>query len=208
MNAARDSRSPVRPGIVWGSLLVLVVAATFAIYKTHHASSSSNPTVSNTFAASQQTTLPPPPNTTISAPPTTAVTQTTTFVEINHSVTLGDVAYDVDDMECHVTQVGTTYAGISAPQGAQWCLVKLSMTNVGSSPTYSPVGETALDPMGDKFSIDENAMLYVSESFGYDPINPGVTVENVIPFQLSMSDILVTLQLSSGSLGSADIPLT
>jgi hypothetical protein len=188
---------------------VLVVAASLAIYyKTHHDSSSNAPTVSNTFAASQPTTLPPPPDTTISAPPTTAVTQTTTLVEINHSVTLSDVAYAVDDMECHVTQLGTTYAGISAPQGAQWCLVKLSMTNVGGSPTDASVGETAFDPTGDKFSIDENATLYVSESFGYDPINPGVTVQNVIPFQLSMSDTLVTLQLSSGSSGSADIPLT
>jgi hypothetical protein len=117
------------------------------------------------------------------------------------------MAYDVESMECRVTQLGTIYAGTTAPAGSQWCLVRLTVTNVGTSPTIYTSGGTAFDSMGDKFSSDEEAEPYVSDAFGVT-LNPGVTISDVVPFQLSMTDSLSRMEFSSFMTpGSVSVPL-
>ena len=106
---------------------------------------------------------------------------------------------DVIEMECGLTKVGSGYATLAAEPGSQWCLVRVNVKNISSSPgLWSAGGETAYDARGNSFSSESEAELYVSNSNLMGGINPGVSAPDVIPFELPMNDRLVRMSFYAG----------
>jgi hypothetical protein len=119
---------------------------------------------------------------------------------IDRVVVAGGLRIDVLAMECGLTKVGSGYATLAAGPGSQWCLVRVNIKNLSSSPAlWSAGSETAYDAKGRNFSSESEAELYVSNSNLFGVMNPGVSAPDVIPFQLPMSDRLVRISFPTAS---------
>jgi hypothetical protein len=87
----------------------------------------------------------------------------------------------------------------AAEPGSQWCLVRVNVKNISSTPgLWSAGGETAYDARGNSFSSESEAELYVSNSNLISPMNPGVSAPDVVPIEPPMSDRLVRISFYAG----------
>ena len=192
----RNSRA-VRPGILLLCMVALLAVVIIDGYRiTHPRSTNTDSQLAN---QPQSTTYVAPTTTpTIPAPTTTQAPSGANGIRV-----------DVISMQCGLTKVGQGYATLAANPGSQYCLVRVYVKNVSSSPnTWSSGGETAYDARGDTFSSESEAELYVSNSNLMQPINPGVEAPDIIPFELPMSVRLVRMSLYAGFNASVSVPLT
>lgn len=110
----------------------------------------------------------------------------------------GDFAFTVTNVQCGITQVGTSTFGTTAPSGSQWCLVSMSVANDKThSQLFSASNQYAIDASGKKLSADTGAIFYLpNDSQALDTtVNPGVHITAVVPFQLASSDTIAKFEL-------------
>jgi hypothetical protein len=192
----------VRPGILLFGAVILLAAVIAGGYGITHRSLANTPT---SIVSQPQVTNAVVPTTTptVTAPPATqppVVTQAPSgVVNIRRVVVADGMRIDVLEMECGLTKVGSGYATLAAEPGSQWCLVRVNVKNISSSPgLWSAGGETAYDAQGKSFSSESDAELYVSNSNLMSGINPGVSAPDVVPFELPMNDKLVRMSFFGG----------
>ena len=207
----RNSRA-VRPGILLLCMVALLAVVIVGGYRITHPRSTNtdsqlaNQPQSTTYVAPTTTPTIPAPTTTQEPP---AAEPQSGTIAINRVVVANGIRVDVISMQCGLTKVGQGYATLAANPGSQYCLVRVYVKNVSSSPnTWSSGGETAYDARGGTFSSESEAELYVSNSNLMQPINPGVEAPDIIPFELPMSDRLVRMSLYAGFNASVSVPLT
>ena|ERR1039458_9337747 len=195
----------VRPGLVLFCAVGLVAAVIAGGYGITHRSLANSPT---SIVAQPPTTNVAVPSTspTVTAPPVTQAPST--VVSIRRVAVADGLRIDVLEMECGLAKVGSGYATLAAEPGSQWCLVRVYVKNISSSPgMWSAGGETAYDSRGNSFSSESDAELYVSNSNLLSGINPGVSAPDVVPFELPMNDKLVRMSFYGGINVAVSVPL-
>jgi hypothetical protein len=188
----------VSPGLLLFCALVLLAAVIVGGYRIAHRSPGIGGSDTQSAGTYVPTTTPTVTTETVTQP--TAATQpASNIVNVRRVVVAGGIRIDVLEMECGLTRVGAGYATMAADPGSQWCLVRVNVKNVSSSPaSWSAGGETGYDARGNSFSSESEAELYVSNSNLMGEMNPGVSAPDVIPFELPMNDHLVRISFPGG----------
>ena len=210
MTSSERNTHAVRPGIVLLSLVALLAVVIFGGYRiTHHRSTDADSLLVNrtqSIAPIITTAITTP--TANQAPAVMVPRSRTTSI---HRVAVADgLRIDVVSMQCGLSKVGSGYAKLAATPGSQYCLVRLEVKNISSSPNVGFAGSaTAYDARGNSFSSESEADLYVSNSALMDPLNPGIELPDVVPFELSKSDRLVRISFYAGfAKAPVSVPLT
>lgn len=197
----------MRPLVLYASAAVLLLAALVAVFRLEHltisrVSSGGNPNDVPQFAGVVPTTIPgstpsyPAANSGTSQP-----SDTGNVLNINRTVSVGTMTINVNAMECRLTQIGQDGATLNAQSGSQWCLIRVDVTNIGTTGvTFDVRDQAAYDAAGRQFSSDSDADLYVSNPFL--TLNPGVSGLDVVPFELPMSDSLTRMTFGAVGLPS------
>jgi hypothetical protein len=108
----------------------------------------------------------------------------------------GKFEFLVDSVECGHDRIGTDLLGEQA-QG-QFCLVTLSVKNIGDSAQYfSDTEQKAINTSGQEFSANPTASLYANSNSQtlFTQINPGNTLQGIIVFDIPKDQQLVKLEL-------------
>jgi hypothetical protein len=122
-----------------------------------------------------------------------------TIYIIDRRANVWGISVDVARMECGLRLIGPTDAQLAASPGSRWCLVRVNVKNISSSPSYwSAGGQVAYDTRGDSFTSESDALLYVSNP-NVGPLNPGLSEPDIIPFELPTSDKLTKIDLYAGN---------
>jgi hypothetical protein len=175
--------------VLWITLgvvvLIIVIAAAAGGSKNKNTNASA--TTTTTAASGSATTA------------TTATTSKAGGHGLNQVVKDGSFAFTVTGVQCGVTSVGDPATiGKTAPAGTQWCVYTMTVTNDKSaSGDYFAGNQKALDASGKQLSADTTALIYMDNSSASETstINPGVSIDVQIPFQLATGDTIKTLVL-------------
>jgi hypothetical protein len=136
------------------------------------------------------------------APTTTTLAPTTTTVAvagIGQVAKDGDFAFVVKGVQCGASAAAAVSDGgfgETVPSGAQECLVTMTVTNdKGSAQTFFTGNQYAYDSAGHKLSADSTGSIFLSGANDDAQINPGVTITAIVPFQISTSDKITSVDL-------------
>ena len=94
--------------------------------------------------------------------------------------------------------MGTDPLTTTAPTGTQWCVYGLNVANVKSSAQdFGATNQKAIDASNKQLSVDDAAIIYEPNgaTSALSTINPGVSVDVQIVFQLATGDTIKTLVL-------------
>lgn len=143
--------------------------------------------------------------------PATTVPATTTptvpTVHVGQAVTDDPLTFVVSGVQ-YATTIGSDYFTHSAPAGSQIALVSVSVSNTGtSSASFSGSTQMAFDQndnqlsptLGDEVYLDDDATVIFAR------INPGMTVNVVIPFELPTTSTVVGVGLFAHAYGDDGI---
>ena len=143
-------------------------------------------------------------------PPTTTLAPTATTVavaRIGQVVQDGDFAFGVGAIRCGASATAAVVRlGETVPNGAQECLVAIAVTNdKRTAQTYFTTNQYAFDSAGHKLSADPLATIYLTGALAANDdtqINPGVTITAIVPFQISTTDKITSLELHDSAFSS------
>jgi hypothetical protein len=115
---------------------------------------------------------------------------------LNQMALDGSFAFTVTSVTCN-TSLSSGPLSTEAPAGSQWCLANMTVKNVKTSAQeFSSSDQKATDAKGNQLSSDTGALLYVdNSSSALSTVNPGVSIQAVVPFQLATGDTIKSLQL-------------
>lgn len=107
----------------------------------------------------------------------------------------GKFEFTVTQVETGVTHVGNDVIGQDA-QG-QFVLLHLTVANIGTEAQYFDGSSQKLyDSAGRAFSADTAAAIYLDESNSFlNQINPGITVQGIVVFDVPADAVLTTAEL-------------
>lgn len=140
-------------------------------------------------------TTPEATATTEAAEPTKAAA-----AKLGSAVRDGKFEFVVSSVKCGATQVGGDFLNATA-QG-QFCLVKMSIKNIGDEPqTLSSGSQKGFNAAGQEYSADSAASLYVNDDQQvlFNEINPGNQVKGTIVFDIPKGQRLARLELHDSS---------
>lgn len=128
---------------------------------------------------------------------------------IGDEVRDGQFAFTVTNVKCGVKEVGDQY--LNAKAQGQFCLVSLTVKNIGDSP-QTMLSDNQNGFIGDtKYGVDDTATLYASkggESPWIKDINPGNTLTGKIVFDIPKGKSLTKLELHDSAFsGGAEVAL-
>ena len=130
---------------------------------------------------------------------TTATTSKAGGQGLNQVVKDGSFAFTVTRVQCGVTSVGDPATiGKTAPTGTQWCMVAMTVTDdKGASGDFSSTNQKAINASGKQLSADSEALAYMPNDKASisSTINPGVSIDVTVPFQLATGDSIKQLVL-------------
>ena len=125
-------------------------------------------------------------------------------------VTEGSFAFTVIGSKCGVKTVGP--ADVSQPATGQFCLIDVSVKNVGTQPTVlDSSAQKAIDDQGKQYPVADLATAYLNDQ---DPnlleaIKPGSEVKGVLPFHVPPGTKLAAVQLHAAvSTPGVQVPLS
>ena len=101
------------------------------------------------------------------------------------SATEGSFAFTVTGSKCGVKSVGP--ADLSQQASGQFCLVDVSVRNVGKEATLLDGGaQTGVDAQGKEYAVADLATVFLNDKSPtlLEEIKPGAEVKGVLPFQL------------------------
>ncbi|MCU1494780.1 MAG: hypothetical protein JWO62_2544 [Acidimicrobiaceae bacterium] len=201
MSSATRSRRIVRPAVLWlciGVLLAAVAVVGIAyLHQRRSASLTSNtgysavaPTVSSSIAPTSSTS-----GRVVTPPSVPFPVGANGLVSINHEASMGNLLLEVQEMECGVTQLGAPGLGLTAPNGTQWCLVEIKLSNVSSQlETFNVGGGLAFGLQQRFISPAPEAELFVSTPLL--SLAPGTSAPDVVPFEISSTDRITELEFA------------
>ncbi len=144
-----------------------------------------------------------PTGNSVSSSTTTAPAATASLAGIGTRVYDGDFAFVVNNVNCGATAaaaVNNDGFGENVPTGAQECLVSMTVTNDKSqAQTFFDSNQYAYDAQNRQFSADTTASIYLQGDQDAKQVNPGVTINAVVPFQIPQNDAIVKLELHDSS---------
>lgn len=108
----------------------------------------------------------------------------------------GSLEFRVSDVRCGVTQVGDSFISQSAI--GQFCLVQLTVSNVGSRPaTFADALQRAYAPDGSRFAADSGAGILANpeQQVFLNEINPGNRVAGVVVYDIPPDGLIAELEL-------------
>lgn len=107
----------------------------------------------------------------------------------------GKFEFTVTQVETGVKHVGNDVVGQDA-QG-QFVLLHLTVANIGTEAQYFDGSSQKLyDSAGRAFSADTSAAIYLDESNSFlNQINPGITVQGIVVFDVPADAVLTTAEL-------------
>ena len=111
----------------------------------------------------------------------------------------GDFAFVVNNVNCGAAAAAAVNGGgfgENVPAGAQECLVSMTVTNDKSqAQTFFDSNQYAYDAQNRQFSADTTGSIYLKGDQDATQVNPGVTINAVVPFQIPANDSIVKLEL-------------
>ena len=174
-------------------ILIIVGSATSKPAKTVKAASATTTTAAATSTTTATTVATPATD-----PPSPATTAATTPPPPTQpSGKDGNFAFTVNSQQCGLTTIGTSYPE-TAPAGTQWCVYLMTVTNDKSAAgDFFAGNQKAIDASGKQLSADTTALIYMDNSSASDmsTINPGVSIDVTVPFQLATGDTIKYLDL-------------
>lgn len=108
----------------------------------------------------------------------------------------GSLEFRVSDVQCGVVQVGDPYINQTAV--GQFCLVELTVRNVGSRPaTFADALQRAYGPDGSRFAADSGAGILANpeQQVFLNEINPGNRVAGVVVYDIPPDGRIAELEL-------------
>lgn len=124
--------------------------------------------------------------------------------KIGEPVRDGKFEFVVKSIQCGVTEVSFESYSSKQPQG-QYCLLSLSVRNIGSEQQYfSPSNQKLIDSDKLQYSYDAVATLYKNnnqDAWGAQ-INPGNGVQGIIVFDIPKDKSVTSAELHDSSLSS------
>lgn len=199
-----------------GIIISIVLLAAHIVNCDHHVNCGNSTTASSAFNGSRAvptttthpratTTTHPRFATTTTAAPTTTTTRppattTTLGSQIGETVKDGDFAFVVQGVQCGAAALAQTVpAGEVAslmPQGAQECLVTMTVSDDGNVPqTYLETNQYATDAVGHVYGANYGIDPYLTDDKNDTLVFPGITITTVVPYQIPIADHLVSLEL-------------
>lgn len=129
-----------------------------------------------------------------SGPASTVTSPTANTAVLNTPVRDGKFEFVVSAVECGKRVVGSEFSEEQA-QG-QFCVVSLSVKNIGPSPQYfSDTEQKGFAPNGAQYAPDFSATLSVNDQPVFGQINPGNMISGKIVFDIPADAKLVKLEL-------------
>ncbi|MEX5721155.1 DUF4352 domain-containing protein [Geodermatophilus maliterrae] len=121
-------------------------------------------------------------------------------VGIGQSAADGDFQFVVHGVDCSQTELGDQYFNTTA-QG-QFCLVDLTITNIGSeSQSFLGDNATLFNAQGQKFSADTEAAFYLENADSlYEEINPGNALNTKVVFDVPAGMVPSSIELHDSML--------
>ncbi len=180
-----------------GALVLL-----FIVIGTANGGNSSTPTaspVTSSSAPSSSAAQSSTPAATSAAPkpaPTSAAPPPPPAAGLGSPVRDGKFEFVVSKVDCGKSSVGT--GGLEKKAQGQFCLVSLTVKNVGDKSQYLDGGsQMAMDAQGRQFSADAAAGIYLGDQGNtfLNQINPGNKVDGQLVFDVPKDVKLVKLQL-------------
>lgn len=180
----------------------LLVGIIFFILVIAARANAGNTTSSASQSSNTNTQTPLTPQSTL-APTATTVA----MAGIGQVVQDGDFAFDVGAIRCGASATAAVVRlGETVPTGAQECLVAIAVANdKGTAQTYFTTNQYAFDSAGHKLSADPIATIYLTGALAANDdtqINPGVKIGAVVPFQISTTDKITSLELHDSAFSS------
>lgn len=108
----------------------------------------------------------------------------------------GSLEFRVHDVRCGVVQVGDAFVNQTAV--GQFCLVRLTVSNVGSRPaTFTDTLQRAYAPDGSRFAADSGAGILANpeQQVFLNEINPGNRVSGVVVYDIPPDSRIAELEL-------------
>jgi hypothetical protein len=127
--------------------------------------------------------------------------------QMNTPISDGAFEFTVTGVKCALEKVGT--GQLSQPAQGQYCLVDVSVKNVGKSPeVFSDIAQTAYDASGNQYSADSGAAIYANKEYAtfVAQINPGNAVTGKLVFDVPTGTRLESIVLHE-SLFSAGVKI-
>jgi len=186
MGAAPVTNPKKHSKFLWITLgvvvLIIVIAAAAGGSKNKNTNASA--TTTTTAASGSATTA-------TTSPPTTKAAGNPTGSD-------GSFKFTVTSQQCGQTTMGTDPLTTTAPAGTQWCVYGLNVANTKSSAqTFGATNQKAIDASNKQLSVDDAAIIYEpgGAASAFSTINPGVSVDVQIVFQLATGDSIKYLVL-------------
>lgn len=115
----------------------------------------------------------------------------------------GKFEFNVQSVKCGVPSVSDSTGYISKSAQGQYCLMTVSVKNIGDKQQiFSESDQKLLNTGGQQYSPDTTATLYNSNNSDafVNEINPGNTAQGVIVFDIPKDQAPVTAELHDSSL--------
>jgi hypothetical protein len=124
----------------------------------------------------------------------------TAAVSIGQPAADGDFQFVVNGVDCSQTELGDQYFNTTA-QG-QFCLVDLTITNIGSeSQSFLGDNATLFNAQGQEFSADTEAAFYLENADSlYEEINPGNALNTKVVFDVPAGMVPSSIELHDSML--------
>jgi hypothetical protein len=127
--------------------------------------------------------------------------------QMNTPIADGRFEFTVTGVKCALEQVGN--GQLSQQAQGQYCLVDLSVKNVGASAeVFSDIAQTAYDASGNQYSADSGAAIYANKEYStfVAQISPGRAVTGRLVFDVPTGTRLESIVLHE-SLFSAGVKI-
>lgn len=118
-------------------------------------------------------------------------TKQTTTPGLNQQANDGKLGFTVASLQCGVNEVdqpGDTDGLFTATTGAPYCLMKLSVTGVGTTAQSFDISAQYIYADGNQYSVDTDATIYANTAgdncMDYPTINPGSTMACTLAFDV------------------------
>lgn len=115
---------------------------------------------------------------------------------VGTAVNTGDFDVTVTSVETGVTAVGDQY--LNAEPSGQFVLVRVTVANTSNEAEYfNDSDQSLIDEQGRKHSTSSDALYLDDTTFFLEKINPGVTVEGVLLYDIPADAVPASLELAS-----------
>lgn len=181
-------------------LAVVVIVAIATSGGSDDDSDTASPAPSSESVGSDSAAEPAPEETEAEPPPAAA--------GIGTPVRDGQFEFVVNSVECGVPQIGSADFGVTA-QG-QFCLVNLSVTNVGDEPqSFFGDAQRLFNEAGQEYGASAEAAIYLPEANSlFQEINPGNQLVGVVVFDIPADAVPFRIELHDSAFsGGVEVAL-